>query len=47
MVIDARPDIAQIRSWLEQVPGPEVPAISIVDLGLVRDVASFDYFKAH
>ena len=28
----------QIWGWLEQVPDPEIPVISIVDLGVVRDV---------
>jgi ring-1,2-phenylacetyl-CoA epoxidase subunit PaaD len=31
--------VAQIWEWLESVPDPEIPAISIVDLGIVRDVA--------
>ncbi|MBT6534526.1 MAG: DUF59 domain-containing protein, partial [Marinovum sp.] len=28
-----------IWNFLEQVPDPEIPAISIVDLGIIRDVA--------
>ena len=28
-----------IWSFLDQVPDPEIPAISIVDLGIIRDVA--------
>ena len=28
----------QIRSWLAQVPDPEIPVISIVELGVIRDV---------
>lgn len=39
MVTDAPPAIAQIWTWLDQVPDPEIPAISVVDLGIVRDVA--------
>jgi ring-1,2-phenylacetyl-CoA epoxidase subunit PaaD len=35
----ARPGTAEVWSWLEQVPDPEVPAISVVDLGIVREVA--------
>ncbi len=27
-----------VRAWLDDVPDPEVPALSIVDLGIVRDV---------
>ena len=34
-----RPSIEQLWNWLGQVPDPEIPAISIVDLGIVRDVA--------
>jgi ring-1,2-phenylacetyl-CoA epoxidase subunit PaaD len=29
---------AQIWAWLGQVPDPEIPVISVVDLGIVRDV---------
>ena len=30
---------AQIWDWLEGVPDPEIPVISVVDLGVVRKVA--------
>ncbi len=30
-------DSAQITRLLEQVPDPEIPAVSVVDLGIVRD----------
>lgn len=30
---------AQIWAWLEDVPDPEIPVISVVDLGVVRGVA--------
>ncbi|HEV2565672.1 MAG TPA: 1,2-phenylacetyl-CoA epoxidase subunit PaaD [Microvirga sp.] len=33
-----RPDPDQIRHWLGEVPDPEVPAVSVMDLGIVRDV---------
>lgn len=33
-----QPDIAQIWEWLDQVPDPEIPVISVVDLGIVRGV---------
>jgi ring-1,2-phenylacetyl-CoA epoxidase subunit PaaD len=33
-----RPDPDQIRHWLAEVPDPEVPAVSVMDLGIVRDV---------
>jgi ring-1,2-phenylacetyl-CoA epoxidase subunit PaaD len=32
-------DTAQIWAWLASVPDPEIPVISVVDLGIVRDVA--------
>jgi ring-1,2-phenylacetyl-CoA epoxidase subunit PaaD len=32
-------DANQVWSWLGDVPDPEIPVISIVDLGIVRDVA--------
>lgn len=33
-----RPAPEQIWAWLDQVPDPEIPVISITDLGIVRDV---------
>jgi ring-1,2-phenylacetyl-CoA epoxidase subunit PaaD len=30
---------AQVWTWLAEVPDPEIPVVSIVDLGIVRDVA--------
>lgn len=29
---------AQVWDWLHQVPDPEIPVISVVDLGIVREV---------
>ena len=37
-----RPSEAQIWSWLDEVPDPEIPVISLVDLGIIRDVAWTD-----
>ncbi len=37
-----RANVAQVWTWLEQVPDPEIPVISVVDLGIVRDVAWMD-----
>jgi ring-1,2-phenylacetyl-CoA epoxidase subunit PaaD len=34
--------IAEVWEWLEAVPDPEIPVISIVDLGIVRRVAWAD-----
>ncbi len=33
-----RPDIKEVWRWLEDVPDPEIPVVSVVDLGIVRDV---------
>jgi len=33
-----RPSPDQIRDWLDAVPDPEIPVISVVDLGIVRDI---------
>jgi ring-1,2-phenylacetyl-CoA epoxidase subunit PaaD len=33
-----RPDVAQVWAWLAEVPDPEIPVISITDLGIVRGV---------
>ena len=35
---ERRPAPATIMGWLDAVPDPEIPAISIVDLGIVRQV---------
>jgi len=37
-VVTAPIDKAQVHRWLAKVLDPEVPALSIVDLGIVRDV---------
>jgi len=34
-----RPATDQVWHWLAEVPDPEIPAISLVDLGIIRDVA--------
>ena len=33
------PEIETVWQWLDEVPDPEIPVISLVDLGIVRDVA--------
>ena len=33
-----KPSTDQVWSWLDAVPDPEIPVISVVDLGIVRDV---------
>ena len=33
-----RPAVSQIWDWLAEVPDPEIPVISLTDLGIIRDV---------
>jgi ring-1,2-phenylacetyl-CoA epoxidase subunit PaaD len=35
----ARPDPEMVWHWLAQVPDPEIPVISLTDLGIIRDVS--------
>ncbi|MCB8836382.1 1,2-phenylacetyl-CoA epoxidase subunit PaaD [Aurantimonas sp. VKM B-3413] len=37
-----QPSLETVRDWLGEIPDPEIPAISLVDLGIVRDVAYED-----
>ena len=39
MTTATRPTEQQAWGWLADVPDPEIPAVSVVDLGIVRDVA--------
>ena len=32
-----RPSVDEVWAWLAQVPDPEIPAVSVVDLGIVRE----------
>ena len=32
------PSIEQVRIWLDEVPDPEIPVISVNDLGIIRDI---------
>ena len=34
-----QPSVNEIWQWLEGVPDPEIPVVSVVDLGIVRSVA--------
>lgn len=36
------PDIQTVNHWLAQIPDPEIPAISLVDLGIIRGVGYED-----
>ena len=33
------PEVEEVWKWLEDVPDPEIPVVSVVELGIVRDVA--------
>ena len=37
--VTSQPSTTRIWEWLDAVPDPEVPVISLVDLGIIRDVA--------
>jgi ring-1,2-phenylacetyl-CoA epoxidase subunit PaaD len=37
--LQVRPKPEEVWRWLEDVPDPEIPVVSVVDLGIVRDVA--------
>ncbi|MEL6801007.1 MAG: 1,2-phenylacetyl-CoA epoxidase subunit PaaD [Pseudomonadota bacterium] len=37
-MVEVQPSIADIWGWLADVPDPEIPVISVVDLGIIRDV---------
>ena len=37
-MVDTRPALKDVWHWLDQVPDPEIPAISLVDLGIIRDI---------
>lgn len=37
--MSARPDPDTVRGWLDAVPDPEIPVISVVELGVVRGIA--------
>jgi ring-1,2-phenylacetyl-CoA epoxidase subunit PaaD len=34
--------IAQVWDWLGEIPDPEIPVVSVVDLGIVREVSFAD-----
>jgi ring-1,2-phenylacetyl-CoA epoxidase subunit PaaD len=38
MQATAQPPIDQVWQWLEAVPDPEIPVISLVDLGIIREL---------
>ncbi|HAC50785.1 MAG TPA: phenylacetate-CoA oxygenase subunit PaaJ, partial [Sulfitobacter sp.] len=34
-----KPTLETVWTWLSAIPDPEIPAISLTDLGIIRDVA--------
>ncbi|MEM9495224.1 MAG: 1,2-phenylacetyl-CoA epoxidase subunit PaaD [Pseudomonadota bacterium] len=38
MALEAKPTCDDVWRWLEDVPDPEIPVVSVVDLGIVRAV---------
>ncbi len=38
-MVRAEVSVARVREWLDGVPDPEIPVLSVVDLGIVRDIA--------
>lgn len=39
MVPALRPSLDEIWQWLADVPDPEIPVISLIDLGIIRNIA--------
>ena len=37
-MVEASPDREQVLDWLSEVADPEIPVLTIMDLGIVRDV---------
>lgn len=33
------PAIEEVRAWLSDLPDPEIPVVTLADLGIIRDVA--------
>ena len=38
-MVGVLPNLSEVWEWLDTVPDPEIPVISVVDLGIVRDVS--------
>ncbi|SHJ56015.1 ring-1,2-phenylacetyl-CoA epoxidase subunit PaaD [Shimia gijangensis] len=34
----SNPSVEQVWEWLETIPDPEIPVISLIDLGIIRNV---------
>ncbi|MBM1308542.1 phenylacetate-CoA oxygenase subunit PaaJ [Sulfitobacter mediterraneus] len=37
-MVEEKPTLETVWSWLDAVPDPEIPVISLTDLGIIRDV---------
>jgi ring-1,2-phenylacetyl-CoA epoxidase subunit PaaD len=37
-MVEEKPTLETVWSWLSAVPDPEIPVISLTDLGIIRDV---------
>ena len=37
-MVTLRPAPQDIRAWLADVPDPEIPVLSVIDLGIIRDI---------
>lgn len=37
-MVNEKPEIETVWGWLSAVPDPEIPVISLTDLGIIRDV---------
>ncbi|WP_299372170.1 1,2-phenylacetyl-CoA epoxidase subunit PaaD [uncultured Tateyamaria sp.] len=37
-MVTTRASVQEVWTWLDAVPDPEIPVISLVDLGIIRDV---------
>ena len=46
-MVTPAPAIADVWSWLAAVPDPEIPVVTVVDLGIVRDVRYDAQQKLH
>ena len=36
--VATKPSVREIWAWLEDVPDPEIPVVSVIDLGIVRAI---------
>jgi hypothetical protein len=34
-----KPSLDEVRGWLSRVPDPEIPVISLTELGIIRNIA--------